>query len=287
VPNRYIIFVLDVKTGIFINPTIPPAPGHHPHHTMLVNVMKPLSLFLTGLLILGIGSQASTFGQSNQNQKKALAILGDFWHAVAPLNNAIVRQMEEKGYQTDIVLDYNAPFDRLSEYDLVVLSRYSVDDFRNIKEKERDARKNAWLTPAQEEAIETYVKNGGHIFFHHDGIGFYPRDSGISRLAKAYFHTHPPAVPITVEPVGNYANLNEGIHAYTIKDEEYVLDIDTTATHVFMQSYSPENGHAYQGWAHDYEAGQVVVFVPGHDRYSLAHPMVLMSISNILDAFDR
>lgn len=249
--------------------------------------MKTYTILFVGLLALALGRPPQAVAQNTGAEKKALAILGDFWHAVAPLTRAIVVQMEEKGYRTDIVLDYEVPFDRLADYDLIVLSRYSVDDYRTLREGESDYRKYAWLTPAQEEAFETYVEQGGHLFFHHDGIGFYPKGGAISRLAHAYFITHPPAVSITVEPVGDYAGLTEGIHAFTIKDEEYVMEIDPSTTNVFMQSHSEENGHAYQGWAHDYGQGKVVVFVPGHDRYALQHPMVRRTISNILDAFNR
>ncbi|MDZ4699040.1 MAG: ThuA domain-containing protein [Rhodothermales bacterium] len=248
--------------------------------------MKTLIVCITGLLLLGLSGQRASTDRPVAD-KKALAILGDFWHAVAPLHGAIVMQMEERGYATDIVLDYNVPFDKLAEYDLIVMSRYAVDDHRKLKEKETDSRKYGWMTPAQEEAIEAYVSNGGHLFLHHDGIGFYPKDGAISRLAKAYFIMHPPATTITVVPTGNYAGLNNGVEPFIIKDEEYKLEIDSSATNVFMQSFSPENGRFFQGWAHDYGQGKVVVFVPGHDRYTLVLPMVRRSIGNILDSFGR
>jgi Trehalose utilisation len=248
--------------------------------------MKTLIICFTGFLLLGLGMQTASTDRTVAD-KKGLAILGDFWHAVAPLNAAIVFQMEERGYATDIVLDYNVPFDKLAEYDLIVMSRYAVDDHRKLKEKETDSRKYAWMTPAQEEAIEAYVLNGGHLFLHHDGIGFYPKDGGISRVAKAYFIMHPPATTITVVPTGNYAGLNNGVVPFIIKDEEYKLEIDTLATNVFMQSFSQESGRFIQGWAHDYGKGKVVVFVPGHDRYTLVLPVVRRSIANILDSFLR
>jgi hypothetical protein len=243
----------------------------------------------TALLILLFVSvlPLQAAGQAVAPDKRALAIIGDFWHAVAPLHRNIVRKMEQKGYRTDVVLDYNVPFDRLADYDLILLSRYAVEDYRTLREGETDYRKYTWLTPEQEAAFETYVLNGGHLFFHHDGIGFYAKGGPVSRLAKAYFLMHPPAVPITVRPSGNYRGLNEGIEPFVIKDEEYALEIDTTATNVFMRSHSPENGHAYQGWAHDYGRGRVVVFVPGHDRYTLIEPMVQRVISNILESFGR
>lgn len=249
--------------------------------------MKKISALISVWAILGMISPFIATCQESESQKKALAIIGDFWHPVAPIYRAIVEKIEDKGYHADIILDYNVPFDRLSQYDLIVLSRYSVDDFLQLKEKEKDPRRYSWISPSQEEAIESYVENGGNLFLHHDGIGYYPDGGGISRLAKAYFVSHPPVTSIRVEPVGNYAGLNAGIEPFTIKDEEFVLKIDTTSTHIFMQSYSEEHGYFYQGWAHDYGNGKVVVFVPGHDRYALFAPMVQQSISNILDSFSH
>lgn len=94
-------------------------------------------------------------------------------------------------------------------------------------------------------------------------------------------------VNITVVPVGDYLGLNEGVQPFVIHDEEYQLEIDPSETNIFMESYSDEHGHSYQGWAHDYGKGKVVVFIPGHDRYALFSPMVQQSISNILDSFNE
>ena len=248
--------------------------------------MKRLLTTTLCTLLLSASLTANARSQEAPD-KKALAILGDFWHGVAPLNRAIVPHLDKKGYTTDIIPDYAVPFDRFSEYDLIILSRYYVRDCKQLETREGDPRKYGWLTPEQEEAFEKYVLEGGNIFFHHDGIGFYPKDGAISRLAKAYFVTHPPVVNITVVPVGDYAGLNEGVQPFIIHDEEYELEIDPSETNVFMESYSEEHGHAYQGWAHDYGEGKVVVFVPGHDRYALWSPMVQKSIANILDSFDE
>ncbi|MEM8488957.1 MAG: hypothetical protein AAF564_25655, partial [Bacteroidota bacterium] len=84
-------------------------------------------------------------------------------------------------------------------------------------------------------------------------------------------------------PVGAYGGLNENVEPFIIRDEEFRVELDPAETNVFMESYSEANGHAYPGWAHDYGAGKVVVYVPGHDRYSLSAPMVKQTISNILD----
>ncbi|MEM8485422.1 MAG: hypothetical protein AAF564_07715, partial [Bacteroidota bacterium] len=199
-------------------------------------VVSIFALFLSTTFILVATGQTVP-------AKKALAILGDFWHGVAPLDIAIVGQLNKKGYVTDVIPDYDVPFDALSTYDLIVLSRYYIDDYKKLETREPDPRKYGWLTPEEEEAIEAYVLAGGSLFLHHDGIGYYPRDGAIVRLAKAYFVNHPPVVDIAVVPVGAYGGLNENVEPFIIRDEEFRVELDPAETNVFMESYSEANGH--------------------------------------------
>ena len=44
--------------------------------------------------------------------------------------NAVnIKKLKGRGYATDTIMDYAAPFDDFAKYDLIVLSRYAVDDF--------------------------------------------------------------------------------------------------------------------------------------------------------------
>ena len=134
-------------------------------------------------------------GDEEPRRKRALAILGDAYHCVAPLHEALVRSLLRRGYAAVTIMDYSVPFDEFSGYDLIVLSRYAYDDVsfyreRDVKPGTRDRAR--WLTAEQEEKFAEYVETGGRLFLHHDGIGFYPKDGAISRLARAYFIKHPP-----------------------------------------------------------------------------------------------
>lgn len=213
--------------------------------------------------------------------KKALAILGDAWHAPSVIRRAIGSKLEDRGYSVDYVIDYDVPFDNLNDYDIIVLSRYAIDDHKRYKSK--DDTVELWLTPEQEEKIEIFVSNGGKMFFHHDGISYYKKGNGISNVVKAFRIKHPPICSIRVSPVGDYEELNKGIEPYSIDDEEYYLEIDENQTNVFMESYSETNGRFIQGWFHDYGKGKVIVFIPGHDNSVFRHPMVEGSLNNIAD----
>jgi type 1 glutamine amidotransferase len=214
--------------------------------------------------------------------KKALAILGDAWHAPAPLNLALVKKLQ-KEYDVDTVINYDVPFDHFSEYDLIVISKYGLDDVKLYSKHVEPYNKDFWMTEEQENLFVQYVENGGKLFIHHDGFDFYRKGGGINTLAKAYFINHPPIGKITVSPVEGFDEFNKGIEPYEIADEEYNLEMDETQTNIFLTSYSQRSGRSVQGWYHDFGKGKVAVFIPGHELNVLIHPMVSQGIENVIN----
>ncbi len=182
-------------------------------------------------------------------------------------------------------MDNSAPFEKLAEYDTIVISRYGYDNINQLKQgvfQKAEGKKLRWISPEQEDAIERFVKNGGRLFLHHDGHCYYSQNGGIERLAKTGHEGHPLKIPVTMKPTGLLPVLTEGVTDFEVSDEEFRMDLDESTTTVFLESYSETNGRTPQGWAHDYGKGKVVVFVPGHDRHSLESPMVDKCISNIV-----
>lgn len=257
---------------------------------MIKKIFQMLTCRLILVLIV-VTTMGFTFPQAGedtapQKQKRALAILGDAWHAVAPLYFGIVQQMERKGYQTDVVVDNNVPFDNLEQYDLIVISRYGMDDKLRLEKgmfTGPEGKNVKWLTIVQEKYLEHYVLNGGKILLHHDGHSYYSEDGGICNLAKATHKGHPKKVTVKMEPTGVLPELTTGIEPFETIDEEFRMELDESTTNIFLKSYSKENGTTNQGWAHNYGKGKVVVFVPGHDSNSLENPMIRKCISNCID----
>lgn len=253
--------------------------------------MKKLTAILIAfVLLIDVNPLCAFTPVQKKPEKKALAILGDSWHSVAPLYLSIVVRLNNKGYKTDVIMDYNVPFDKLSDYDIIVLSRYAQDNIRQFREhlyQKPESKEYSWITPDQEKAIEDWVKAGGHLFLHHDGFAFYPKGGGITNLAKAIFLGHPPIAPITVKPTGKFAELTSGVEPFVISDEEFRLEIDESATTVFLESFSEKNGRTPDGWAHQYGKGKVAVLIPGHDRASLENPMISKCLENIIDWLDK
>lgn len=210
--------------------------------------------------------------------KEALEIAGDIWHAPAVIHRAIGQRLEEQGWRVTKIYDNNVPFERLNQYDLIILSRYALDDT-----KDNRIQKHLWITPEQEELIEQYVLHGGRILFHHDGISHYPRGGGVSRTAKAFRIDHPPMGRISVYPsASDEKELVKEIEPFEVEDEEFNLEINEQEVTVFLTSVSKKHGRHLQGWCHVYGKGKAAVFIPGHDNTVLNHPMVAKLVKNVL-----
>ena len=231
------------------------------------------------------GALTAAAQEKSAGKKRVLAILGDAYHCVAPLDSAIVGRLRRAGYEAATIMDYAVPFDDFARYDLIVLSREGHEYVKFFRERDTDPSNKGqarWLTSAQEQKFEDYVKAGGRLFLYHDGIGFYPKDGAISRVAKAFFIRHPAIVDIAVSPTGKMPELTQGVTPFTVADEEYELEMDESRTSVFMESRSPQHGRVPQGWAHTYEKGKVAVFIPGHSAPVISHPMVQRTVQNVI-----
>jgi len=105
---------------------------------------------------------AGSGGQTGARKKRVLAILGDAYHAVAPLDAALVGSLRKAGWEAVTIMDYAVPWEDFGQFDLIILSREGHEYVTFFKERDtnpavnrRDAR---WLTPAQEQKFEDYVK---------------------------------------------------------------------------------------------------------------------------------
>jgi hypothetical protein len=217
-------------------------------------------------------------------KKRVLAIVGDAYHAPAYLDGALVGGLRKSGWEAVTIIDYDVPWDDFSKYDLIILSREAHEYVKYFRDRDvRPSKGRAlWITPQQEQKFEDYVNAGGRLFLYHDGFGFYPKGGAVSRAAKAFFIRHPAIVSINVKPTGKMPELTQGITPFTVADEEYEVEMDESQTSVFLESHSPEHGRFAQAWAHPYGKGKVVVFIPGHGRDTISHPMVQRSVQNIL-----
>lgn len=220
-------------------------------------------------------------------KKRALALLGDAWHAPQTLRRLVAEKLEVLDTEATILTDYTTPsnytvdFSDLAEkYDLVILNHYGLNDYKSFQGE--NPGRVYWLSAQQLEQLEKFVADGGSLLLHHGAIGFSPEESPLCRLARAFCVNHPPITNVHVEPVGATDTLNRGITPYDMADEEFNVHLDLEHTTVFLESWSEENGRHPQGWYHPYGKGRVVVYVPGHDSTVQRHPMVAQGMENVL-----
>ncbi len=230
-------------------------------------------------------SEQATFEDTKGNKKRVLAILGDGWHRVAPLDRHLVVKLRDKDWEAVVIMDYEVPWDDFDNYDLIILSREGNEFVEYYKHRDTnpDREKGKWLTKEQSLKFVDYVNGGGRMLLYHDGFGNYPCDYGPALIARSCFIRHPKITEINVSPTGKMANLTEDVPPFIVSDEEYEVDMDESKTSVFLESHSVENGRAPQGWAHTFGEGKVVVIVPGHRMDTIEHPMINRLVQNALD----
>ncbi|MBI4877536.1 MAG: hypothetical protein HY822_23140, partial [Acidobacteria bacterium] len=103
------------------------------------------------LLHAATASSLATEAAGAARQKRVLAILGDAYHSVAPLDAALVGRLRKAGWEAVTIMDYAVPWEDFGKFDLIVLSREGHEYVTYFKERDsnpavnkRDAR---WLTP--------------------------------------------------------------------------------------------------------------------------------------------
>lgn len=237
-------------------------------------------------VLSGARLQGGAVQQQAAGKKRVLAILGDAYHCVAPLDQALVGRLRRSGWQAVTIMDYAVPWNDFAQYDLIILSREGREYIRYYRERDGDPPNRGrarWLTPEQEDKFEEYVQNGGRVFLYHDGFGAYPKGQGVSRIARSYFIRHPAIVKIKVTPTDKMPELTKGITPFECADEEYEVEMDESKTNVFLESHSPQHGRHAQAWAHTYGKGKVAVLIPGHNPETIRHPMIQRCIQNCLD----
>jgi hypothetical protein len=249
--------------------------------------MKKLTLLIIPLLCLASSAAwAQNNDGSSANKKRVLAILGDGWHRVAPLDRHLVGKLRNKDWEAVVIMDYNVPWDEFDTYDLIILSREGhefVEYYRN-RDTNPDHERGYWLTQEQSQKFVDYVNGGGRMLLYHDGFGNYPCDYGPAIIARSCFIRHPPIVEITVNPTGKMPELTEGVpSSFVVSDEEYEVNMDESKTSVFLESHSPQHGRSPQGWAHTFGDGKVVVIVPGHRMDTIENPMINRIVQNAFD----
>lgn len=189
--------------------------------------------------------------------KKALALVGDFYHPAEYLTESLETILRER-YSLIIKENYqDIPWNELEDYDVFILAASG-----KLRPEETD---EIWISAGQEELIEKFVSNGGKLLVLHCGLADFSTEGVLRKVVKGHFLEHPEEHPeITIKPVDNQLISIEGIEEFEIVDELYFVDVDLEDTTIFLEAASEEYGTAIAGWAHRYGEGKVYCLTPGH-----------------------
>ncbi len=206
-----------------------------------------------------------------------LAIIGDRFHN---------KNYIEKGLKDNIFLSDNENVKLITRSSKIKLGNNlkNIDLLIVFKEGRKEPKgfklSKSWLSLKEEKVLENYVKSGGGLLSIHNGISMYPQHGPYRKLTSGHFIWHPPIGKFTVYPLNNLHPITAGIKPFTIKDEQYFVNIDGKEVKVILTSSSREHGHSPSGWCKEYGRGRVCCLTPGHSLVVLKNKKYQRLISN-------
>jgi type 1 glutamine amidotransferase len=197
------------------------------------------------------------------------ALVGDFYHEAGPMRAALEAASKGQGSSIDFFTDPAAgPWDRLSQYSLLVMAREG-----RITPRESNA---VWNTERHERAIGDFVAAGGGLVGLHAGLASYGHKGIYGQTLHGSFIIHPEEHPeFQVRPLGETHVLLEGFREFSLRDEMYFVRVDSTQTTRLLEVTAPDYGSSTAAWAHSIGKGRVFCFTPGHRNEVLADPAYL------------
>lgn len=130
------------------------------------------------------------------------------------------------------------------------------------------------LTPAQWEGLTTFIRSGKGLLGIHNAADTFKNIPGYQELLGGRFIKHPPQLDITVEVVDGTHPITEGLSAFTVHDELYLLDWRPERVHLLAETHSFQDQAVPLAWVREEGAGRVFYHSLGHNRETLAHKSV-------------
>ncbi len=202
---------------------------------------------------------------------RTLVLCGDIWHP-ARIAHVGLEPLEKHGFAFDWIEhagEWSA--ERMETYSLVILAKAN-----NVSATDQ----RPWATEEVQTAFLNYVRRGNGLLVIHSGSAGYDQVPKLRHLLGGTFTHHPPQCPVTVEPRAAH-RLTDGCTAFTLVDEQYVINLDDDHVDVFLTTIS-EHGTQPGGWTRTVAGGRVCVLTPGHNLDVWLHPSYQAVIHNAL-----
>lgn len=200
---------------------------------------------------------------------RTLVLSGDRWHTAETTRSGLA-SLASSVLSCDWIADGREwSAERMAAYPLVVLSKGN-----NNTEHEFDP----WIGEDSQEAFVEQVESGKGLLVIHSGTTGYGKLPALRALIGGAFAQHPPACPVTVQPIPDHA-LTQGVEAFTLTDEHYFMDLDDATADVFLMS-SSAHGSQPAGWTRTQGRGRICVLCPGHTLEVWHHPAFQVVLRN-------
>lgn len=191
---------------------------------------------------------------------RVLVICDDLWHPAEVVRMGL-GCMDQDKYQFDVVMtakDILTP-GLLREYPVVINAKGNAVNAANPE---------PWFEPTVTEVgpaeFQEYVEAGGGFISLHAGNSFRKEKCPeYCEFVGNSFVGHPLRCPVTVEPVSAHP-INQGVEAFTERDEHYELEGLAEDAEIFLESVSVPGGRKAAGYVRHMGKGRLCVLTPGH-----------------------
>ena len=130
-----------------------------------------------------------------------------------------------------------------------------------------------WMTDAQQEAVDRFVRAGGGLLCLHNSMGLYPFHGAYLKLVGGRYMGHGPLERFRVEVVDPAHPITRGVEAFSAADEQHTPTYDAAKVHLLLRNRSDDGKTvAAAGWASEPGRGRLCYLANGHTRESLLHP---------------
>ncbi len=206
----------------------------------------------------------------------AILLAGDRYHTPEDAFAGVGPALEAASLSVDATADYAAlDADALRGKKLLCILRDGM-----LWPNGHDQPSVRWMQPSQEEAIESFVLNGGAFLALHNAGWDYPWQNGYRRTLGGYYQGHPPIAPFQVSVVNRSHPITQGVEDYEITDEQHFLWFDPDRVTLLLKSQGRNGMESAAGWAYQYGKGRVAYLANGHTLEILRHPMVQRLLHN-------
>jgi scyllo-inositol 2-dehydrogenase (NADP+) len=191
--------------------------------------------------------------------RKVLLVTGGPFHNGTQAGEVLTRVLaERRGWKLTVTADLDAlaalPG---SDFDAVII--YTTGFVND-------------LTPAREQGLINFVKNGGGFLGIHSAADSFGASAAYSEMINGRFQTHPAFHEFTVQIVDRNHYLTARMPDFTIPDELYVLkDFDPAKCTVLAQAYW-QGKQMPMAFVRPYGKGRVAYLANGHDLRAWNHP---------------